>query len=385
MFGRSPESIDLRNPGAEIDTVLDTLPDLPGVFVVFAREGRPYLSRTSSLRRRLKRLLGSRDSGSRLLTLRPVAERIQWWPTGSGLESQLVLYEAATTHAGSDWIRYLKLRMPAYVKLIHADPFPRTQVTTKLAGAAGQYYGPFRTRAGAEQFEHEALNLFQLRRCQEDLQPGPEHPGCIYGEMSMCLRPCQQVVGSAEYRSEADRVSEFLSSSGRTFLQTARSVRERFCEELAFEEAARQHKRVERIEQVLKLRDELVCDIDSLHGIAITACAAAACVTLWPMSHGCWQAPIDFPVAQDDHSVSLDRRLRDCISGLGVSPPDLRSRQEHLALLARWYYSTWRDGEWVPFERFEKIPYRKLVHAISRVSQRSGWDRPPDLSANSTT
>jgi hypothetical protein len=46
----------------------------------------------------------------------------------------------------------------------------------------------------------------------------------------------------------------------------------------------------------------------------------------------------------------------------------LRERQEHLALLARWYYSSWREGEWVGFEDFEHIPYRKLVHAVSRVA-----------------
>jgi len=48
----------------------------------------------------------------------------------------------------------------------------------------------------------------------------------------------------------------------------------------------------------------------------------------------------------------------------------MRERQEYLALLARWYYSSWRDGEWLPIEAFENLPYRKLVHAISRVARR---------------
>jgi hypothetical protein len=48
----------------------------------------------------------------------------------------------------------------------------------------------------------------------------------------------------------------------------------------------------------------------------------------------------------------------------------LRERQEYLALLARWYYSSWRDGEWLPFESYDDIPYRKLVNAVSRVAAR---------------
>ena len=52
---------------------------------------------------------------------------------------------------------------------------------------------------------------------------------------------------------------------------------------------------------------------------------------------------------------------------------ELRSpgeRQEYLALLSRWFYSTWRDGEWLPFESFDAVPYRKLVNAICRVARR---------------
>ena len=40
-----------------------------------------------------------------------------------------------------------------------------------------------------------------------------------------------------------------------------------------------------------------------------------------------------------------------------------------LALLARWYYSSWRDGEWLPFDGFPALPYRKLVNAIHRINR----------------
>jgi hypothetical protein len=264
----------------------------------------------------------------------------------------------------------LKLRMPHYVKLIHADPFPRTQVTSRLSGAADQYYGPFRTRSGAEQFEHEALNLFQIRRCQEELAPSIAHPGCIYGEMAMCLRPCQQVVGAEEYASEVRRVSEFLSSGGLTLLQVAKAARERLSEEMNFEEAARQHKRVERIEQVLSLRDELATDIDRLCGFAVAPAIEPGSVNMWPFSRGVWQPPIGFCVAQTNVSISLDQRLRSMVAQLCPPEPDTRERQEHLAILARWYYSSWRDGEWIPFESFQKLPYRRLVNSVSRVSHK---------------
>jgi len=50
----------------------------------------------------------------------------------------------------------------------------------------------------------------------------------------------------------------------------------------------------------------------------------------------------------------------------------MRERQEYLALLARWFYSSWRDGEWIFCDSFVAVPYRKLVNAISRVAKRTG-------------
>jgi excinuclease UvrABC nuclease subunit len=243
-FRGDPHLIDCSAP-EELDTQLETVYAGPGVFAVWAREGEPYISRTSVLRRRLKRLLRA-GAGSKILNLRSLCRRVEFWPVASKLEANLVLYDVARQYAPDRYAHILHLRMPPYVKLITATEYPRTQVTTRIGGAAGKYFGPFRTRGTAEQFEHAFLDLFQIRRCQEDLQANPDHPGCIYGEMNMCLRPCQQVVGVAEYASEVARVAEFLSTNGKETLRSAEAARDRLSAELQFEDAARQHKRVVR-------------------------------------------------------------------------------------------------------------------------------------------
>src|SRR5258707_5536927 len=152
----------------------------------------------------------------------------------------------------------MKWRMPPYVRIVLGNEFPRSYITTPLTRTGGLHFGPFRSRSSAERFEGEFLDLFQMRRCQEDLVPSPAHPGCIYGEMAMCLRPCQQVVGAAEYGHEVTRVVEFLRTDGRSLLDSIEHSRDRLSEQMMFEEAARQHKRFEKVQEVLKLRDDLV-------------------------------------------------------------------------------------------------------------------------------
>ena len=352
------------DPGA-----IDAAPNRPAVFLIWPRDGAPYLARTGLLRRRLHRLLDARDKPSRLLNLGGLAERVEYWLAGSQLESGWLFYELARRHFPETYLKLCRLRMPAYIKLTLSNPFPRTLVTARLGGGAGLYYGPFRSRASAEEFEKQFLDLFQIRRCEENLEPRPDHPGCIYGEMSMCLRPCQAAVSQEEYRREAERVGQFLGTGGTVLVETITADRNRLSEELNFEEAARQHKRMERIEKILALRDDLAQDIDRLWGVAITRSVEVEAVELWFLAGGVLLPARRFPLtAPGGEIVSMDRRLRETSAALDPPRVTLKERQESLALLARWYYSSWRDGELLQFESPEKIPYRKLVNAVSRVA-----------------
>jgi hypothetical protein len=126
---------------------------------------------------------------------------------------------------------------------------------------------------------------------------------------------------------------------------------------------------MEKVQDVLKLRDELARDIERLHGVAILPSAAPAAVELWFVAGGHLQPSTRFGFeVEEGKPVSLDQKLRDLLASLELRQWSVRERQESLALIARWYYSTWRDGEWLAFEEFSAIPYRKLVNAISRVA-----------------
>ena len=355
-----------------IDTEIEGLPNRPAVFVLWPREGTPYLSKTALLRRRLLRLLKEREKPSRLLNLRQTVVRIEYQFTASGLEAAVLHYELARQHFPDTYLDAIKLRMPPYVKVLLNNDYPRSQVTTHISRSPGLYFGPFRSRASAERFEAQFLDLFQIRRCQEDLAPSPEHPGCMYGEMGMCMRPCQQVVGQAEYAHEVARLLEFLRTDGHSLLDSIARSRDRLSEEMQFEDAARQHKRFEKVQEVLKLRDEMARDIDRLHGVAITPSTQADSVELWPVRAGHVQPPVPFSFeVLDGKPLPLDRKLRETFAALEPRTLAPRQRQEYLAILSRWNYSTWRDGEFVAFESFDEAPYRKLVNAVSRVAKPS--------------
>jgi hypothetical protein len=332
----------------------------PAVYALWPASGKPHLARTNVLRRRLLRSLK---------TLGDTVHRIEFQYTGSRLESQFLLWQLARQHLGADYRRQIRLRLPSYVKLVLSNAFPRTQLTTTLGRAPAVYYGPFRDKSCAARFESEFLDLFQLRRCQEDLTPNPEHPGCMYGEMGRCLRPCQQAVGIEEYRGEANRVADFLHTCGRSLLEPAIAARERLSAEMDFEGAAMMHQRLGRIEEVLGLSDDMARDVNRLHAVTITPSAEADAVELGWIRGGAWQGftRLDFALA-DGRAVSLDTRLRETAASIAETRPKPIERMEQLAIVSRWFYSSWRDGEMLMVDEWSKMPWRKLVNAVSRVA-----------------
>jgi excinuclease UvrABC nuclease subunit len=230
----------------------------------------------------------------------------------------------------------------------------------------GLIYGPFASRAAADRFNEAVLDLFQIRRCEENLAPAPNHPGCIYGEMNRCLRPCQEAVSKEEYRGESTRVEEFLRTGGASLRHTAEAARDRASAAMQFEEAAQMHQRVSRIADVQTLAGELARSIDTLAGVAVTPSAAADAVDLWFLAGGRWQQPRRVMLSETSGAgQSLDRRMRELASGV---VPSNEPNLEHLAILVRWHGSSWRDGEWIGFDSFDKLPYRKLVNAVGRVA-----------------
>jgi excinuclease UvrABC nuclease subunit len=293
---------------------------------------------------------------------------VSCWPTGSRLESALILYELTSRYYPADYLRRLRMRMPWFVSLSVSDRFPRLEVSNRLGRNGAQKFGPFLNRDAAAQHEEQILSLHQLRRCSETLAPDKNHPGCIYGEMNQCLRPCQCAVSAEEYASEVARVRDFLLTAGKSALQPLAAARDRAAEALDFEQAAVAHKRLERVEAAAASRDKVIGPVIHFNGVALTKSNQAHSVCLWPMLGGYWQAPITLQVqSRQANAAPLDATIRETLTLATQNKAEEGSRLEHLALFSRWYYSSWRDGHWFAFQNLPELNYRRLVREISNL------------------
>ena len=369
-----PNPLHLQADSPDLLERVAALQKVAGIYVLRSETGVPHLSWSTNLGRRFKRLLltAHPSAGSLLNRLRSQGALVDYWRTGSRLESALLLYQLAKQYFPDNYLKLLKLRIPWFVALADGHGFARLEVTNRLSRKGGTSLGPFASRAVAEQYEQQILSLFQIRRCTEVLAPHHGHPGCIYGEMNQCLRPCQCAVTADEYDSEALRVQEFLQNNGRSNLAAMSAARDRACEELQFEQAAQLHKRIERIKATSALRDNAVGEIHEFGGVALTASAIPGELILWPMLQGYWQEPIPLTFLADEaRARSLDEELRQLLTERLATPRVQGKRAEELAIFSRWYYSTWRDGQWFSFRHLGSLNYRQLVRGLSKMKNQA--------------
>jgi excinuclease ABC subunit C len=346
------------------------IPKGPGVYAFRAGKEIVHLSWSAQLNTRIVRLLSRTNAANGTLgsRMKEAGFVLHCWPTASRLESSIVMYEVLRSEGLADYRKRLRLRLPWFVTLTTRDPFPRLSVVNRIPSGNEPVFGPFQFRDGAQRYADNVLGCFQIRKCTDVLIPDPSHPGCLYGEIKQCLRPCQKAVTEADYVAEVQRVYSFLLTNGDTDLRGLSKARDEAARALQFEKAADLHKSIAKVKEIGRLRDELVCDARSLSGIALTKGAGANSFRLWPMLNGLWREPTQITVEEDATPESIGEKLQGSVPALISDELEVAGDAvDHLAILARWYHSSWRDGHWYPLRSGAKPSVRRISKAALRM------------------
>jgi excinuclease ABC subunit C len=405
---------------------LSQLPQAPAVFALYGAEAKdePYIGRTPNLRGRLERLLQPSAKHPRRLQLAGRVRRIAFRRTGSDFESLLTQFSLLEEIYGAKALERMHLRAPAFVRYLGGNPYPRIVVTNKPSQREADWaHGPFSSRAAAERFAEEALKLFLLRRCTDDLNPDPSHPGCVYSEMKMCLAPCYKGCTDERYAEESAGVRDFLATRGESKLVVLRNDRDAASANLAFEDAAALHAQVQKVEAVRALASELVQPLSKLRAVVLQSSAKADEVSVFLFERGSLRGPVGFStigmriqneqsgssslfaqpmalepvpetVVSDQLSVvshasaepedsarvkiprtMLEARMEGVLAELekDAAPASTTVRQGHLALLKRWYYrpEVKREGEACFPDSEGRWPIKSMLRAAGHVAAKS--------------
>ena len=365
-------------------SVFATVPAEPAVFLLRGADpqGEPYVSKTANLRRRLQRLLGPVEERTKKLNLRGRVRAIEYAPTGSDFESGFLLYRILCETFPQTYANRMRFRFAPLVKLHLENQYPRASITTRVGRLKGRalYYGPFQSRTAAEKFMNDSLDFFKMRRCVDDLHPDPKFPGCIYSEMKMCLAPCFKGCGDEAYSAEVSRVQAYFDSAGESLAREFSAQRDAASVDLAFEDAAALHIRLEKLKPVLSQFPEIVRRLDRFSALIIQPSHLADSVTFFRVERGVISEPVVFSIQPAEHakSQSMESRVQGVLDSFppAKAPPALET-MEHLALLKRWFYRGRRVGEIFLVDDRAVFPMRRIVRGIGRVLRGEGPEEVP--------
>ncbi len=172
-----------------------------------------------------------------------------------------------------------------------------------------------------------------------------------------------------------NRVQAYFDSGGESLAREFSAQRDAASANLAFEDAAAIHVRLEKLKPILSQFPEIVRRLDRLSALMIQPCHLADSVTFFRIERGTISGPVVFSIQPAEHAKSQSMESR-VLAVLDSFPPTktapVLETMEHLALLKRWYYRGRRGGEIFLADDKGVFPMRRIGRGIGRVFRGEG-------------
>ena len=254
------------------DAAIEALPNRQAVFLLWTRAGKPFLARTNVLAQATAAFAwrtGPDDRAHRVsicglaarsaVSAAGTGAEISWAcvsrgdPTAAAALREAGAVEPVSAHPGYDAYR---ARASGLLRSV-SQSLDCGAVRIRVSGSVSVAALP--GGSDAEPFDIPAASTARWG------------DACVHASRLWARRSIGAKRGV---------LAEFLCTSGRSLAGLAESARERMSAEMDFEGAALMHQRLQRIQEVLGLRDEMVREVTRLNAIAVTPSADPDAVEL---------------------------------------------------------------------------------------------------------
>ncbi len=228
---------------------IDTLPELPGVYIFKDPAGKDiYIGKAKNIR---DRVLGHfRNTGNaKEEKLISGSADIDYIVTDS--EPEALILEA----------ELVKKRQPRYNILLKDDkkfpwikitnePYPRIFSTRNLTEDGSRLFGPFTDSTALNRTLALVKQIFPVRTCHHQLPAQRPSRPCLNHQIGRCLAPCQGQVSPQEYRKMVEAIVKYISGRSRELVHELEALRNAAAQQLDFEQAAHWRDQLQNLERV---------------------------------------------------------------------------------------------------------------------------------------
>ncbi len=224
-----------------IKNILALLPDTPGVYQYFNKEGKIiYVGKAKNLKRRVSSYFNkTHDSIKTNVLVKNICD----------IKYIVVKSEEDALHLENSLIKEYKPRYNVLLKddktypwiTIKNEHFPRIFLTRKIIKDGSKYYGPYANVHIAKTVLELIRDLFPIRTCHLALTPEnikkKKFKVCLQYHIKNCKGPCENYENETEYMEYISQIRQILNGNTQQLCDHLVAEMQKLSSELKFEEA----------------------------------------------------------------------------------------------------------------------------------------------------
>lgn len=307
----------------QIDHILSSLPDRPGVYQFFDKEGLLlYIGKAKSLKKRVSSYFHKErhESGKTAVLVRKIAD-IKTLVVNTELDALLLENSLIKKHQPRYNVNLKDDKTYPWI-CIKNERFPRIFSTRRMVQDGSEYFGPYTPVRMISTLLDLISQLHKLRNCNYVLSPEniekKKFKVCLEYHMGNCKGPCAGLQDQEEYDESIRQIRHILKGNINLVIQHLKDMMTLFAENFDYENAQITKQKIELLE---KFKSKSVVVNPSIHNTDVFSIVTeedAAYVNFLRIMSG--------SIIQG-HTIELKRKLDETPAELlEIAIADLRTR-----------------------------------------------------------
>ena len=225
------------------------VPDNPGVYMMLDEQGEIiYVGKAKNLKNRLRSYFFnlSNRTAKVMAMLEHVAD-FRYIICASEVDALLTENNLIKKHSP----KYnILLKDDKAYPFLRIEPYPRIELVRKLKNDGAKYFGPYMQSVNIKDIFDLIHTAFAVRECKRDLSK-PSRP-CLNMHLGRCLAPCTHKVSEQEYKTEMQKVIDFLKGNDREVEKTLKEKMMKFAAEENFEVALNYRNKLALLDKLVR-------------------------------------------------------------------------------------------------------------------------------------
>lgn len=309
--------------GANLKTILKTLPSNPGVYQYFDKEGRIiYVGKAKNLKKRVTSYFNKDSSltGKVRVLVSRIAD-IKWIVVDTEYDALLLENNLIKEYQPRYNIMLKDDKTYPWI-CIKKEPFPRVFPTRNLIRDGSEYFGPYASVKMMNTLLDLVRQLYPLRNCslnlaQKHIEAG-KYKVCLEYHIGNCLGPCEGLQTEEDYLETIRNIRSIIRGNIGMVRNQLSALMKKYAEEFAFEKAQIVKEKIELLDRFQSKSLVVSASINNVDVFSIVEDEQAAYVNFVKVASG---------AIIQSHTVELKKKLDETTEELlSLAIADLQPR-----------------------------------------------------------